>query len=345
MALIKTIDEIRAVIPRISKLSSTASLPNLDKAAWKYIIPLIGQPLYDDLNTKYNDPTPTLSADELVLLKLIQLPLAAGAFFDELPFMHTAITDHGIRTPETSSMRASQKWEYGYLKTALVTNIVEGQEMLLNYLFINKADWGLWTGDVAYTTFTSYIIRNGLEFDLFYKLQEPMRTFQLLKPIMDDVNEMYMVSKIGRAMMAWLKDQTSLVVTENGGEIDVLKLVKKAMAFFTVKHAAAQQQVSFNPTGFTVPVPDPDITGTGATEAQIGEINKKTEAANREGQNYLSKAAFYLKGINAGDFPEAIPGGFTAAFENSPLYVAPGIIQEAVTNGNNYRKGVFRLGS
>lgn len=344
MALIKTVEEIRAVVPRISKLSNTANLPNMDKAAWKYIIPVIGQALYDSLQTKYN--ANTLNPAETALLKLIQLPLAAGALYDELPFMHTTITDNGVRTPETAQMRSSQRWEYNYLKAGLVSNITEGQEMLLSYLYINKADWALWTASDAYKSFNSYIIRNGMEFDMLYKLRQPLRTFQILKPIMDDVDEMYLVSKLGRDMVKWLKTQTTVIITENNAPIDILRLVKKAMAYLTVKHACSQQQVSFSDAGFTIPVTDVDLPSTeGVTEANILAINQKMETANREGQNYLSKAAYYIKGWANGDYADTKPAEFTTAFENSPMYVAPGVVQEIVTNGNNYRKGVFRLGS
>lgn len=343
MALIKTIAELRALIPRVSKLSDAANLPNMDKAAWKYIIPLIGQDLYDDLQTKYDDST--LSANETKLLKLIQLPLAAGAIFDELPYMHTLITDNGIRTPETNQMRAAQKWEYNYLKAGLVATIVEGQEMLLNFLFLNKPDWALWTDSDAYKVYTRYLIRNGLEFDMLYKLKDPMRTFQLLKPIMDDVDEMYLATRLGRSLLAWLKTQSNVIVQENGGEVDILSMLKKSMAHFTVKHACSQQQVLFTDAGFTVPIKDVDIPGAeGVTQANLEAIAQKMEVANREGQNYLTKAVMYIKALAEAD-PGSIPAGFTAAFEQSPLYVAPGVITEAITNGNERRKGVFRLGS
>src|SRR5689334_19079332 len=54
VALIKTIQEVRALLPHLSRLSNTANLPNIDKSTRKHVIPIIGKALHDDLNAKYN---------------------------------------------------------------------------------------------------------------------------------------------------------------------------------------------------------------------------------------------------------------------------------------------------
>ncbi len=347
MALIKTIAEVRAVVPRMSKLSDQANLPNMDKAAWKYIIPIIGQALYDDLNTKYNATSPTLSAIEQRLINLIQLPLANGALYDELPFMHTMITDNGIRTPDVNNMRASQRWEYQYLKKGLYANIEEGQEMLLAYLFENKDNISLWTTSDPYQRLSSLVFRSAWDFDQQYKLRQPMRTFWAMESIMVDVEEHYLASRLGRDLMNWIKAQTEIIVTENGASVDVKRFVLKAAALFTIKMACEQRQVIFDHWGFTMATADDaDVPAVESmTDMDIRGVYNKKEAANRDGQNYLSKAAYYLKGIANGEFSEEFGVEFDTAFSLSPLYVAPGVIQEYMTNGNERRKGVFRLGS
>jgi hypothetical protein len=55
MALTKTIDEIKAMLPSfISNLSDPESFPNFDNIEYKYLVPLTGVGLYDDIHTKYN---------------------------------------------------------------------------------------------------------------------------------------------------------------------------------------------------------------------------------------------------------------------------------------------------
>jgi hypothetical protein len=57
MALIKTIAEIKAVLPRlVSNLSDTSLLPNFDRAEEKYLVPVTGRDLYNDIKTKYDAP-------------------------------------------------------------------------------------------------------------------------------------------------------------------------------------------------------------------------------------------------------------------------------------------------
>lgn len=348
MALIKTIAEIRALLPRISHLSDKANMPNMDRAAWKYIIPIIGQELYDSLDTAYNVPTPTLTEPQQKLLKHIQLPLAAGALLDELPFMHTTITDNGIRTPELNNMRASQKWEYQYLKDGLFKSIEEGQEILLDFLFSNANDYTEWTTSVPYIRINNLIIKNAREFDRLYKLRQPIRTFWSMESILKDVEENYLASRLGHDLLKWIKAQDKIEVTVNGALVNVKEFVLKAAAFLTIKCACEQRKVIFDHWGFSVPMGnDVDVPATETmTNEYVQGIYDKARAAERDGQNYLSKAAYYLTGIANGEFPDDEFGEeFNTAFNASPLYRPADMIGMYRTNGNEKRKGVFRLGS
>lgn len=323
-------------------------MPNMDRAGWKYIVPIIGQLQYDNLNAAYNDVAPALSADQTALLRHIQLPLAAGALFDELPFMHTQITDNGIRTPELDGMRASQRWEYQYLKDALYKSIEEGQEILLEFLYSNIAQFPDWTGSDQYKRISNLVINNSREFDRLYKLRQPIRTFWSMESILSDVEENYLISRLGRDLLAWIKLQSKIEVTENGALVNVKEFVLKAAALFTIKCACEQRKVIFDHFGFTMPTGnDVEVPAVEAmTDADIRGIYEKSQAANRDGQNYLAKAAYYLKGIANGEFEDDEFGEeFNIAFERSPLYVPPGYVREVLTNGNERRKGVFRLGS
>lgn len=339
MALVTTIAEIKAVLPNMSNLSQNANIPNMDKAAWKYIIPLLGKPFYDDLQTKYTGSS--LSAGELILLKHIQLPLVAYAYLDNSGLLHATITDSGVRRTSTSDMPTVYKWEFDELMNTIRTAALDGVEMLLDYLFANKVSYALWTAGPAYSIISNRIIKTGKEFSEQYVLFHPYRTFWKLLPIMKDAEELYMTAPIGRDLLNWVRSQDAIVVDDNGANVDVKEFFKKAAAFFTIYMATRHLPVRFNEEGFTVATPagteNPEYVGR--TNANALQVENKGKEAKREGENYLAKAVEYLQRIYAGEFAGVFTG-FTAAYNNGPLAAAA--TAEPYDNGNSRRK-IFRF--
>ncbi|THU34252.1 hypothetical protein FAM09_24855 [Niastella caeni] len=342
MALIKTIAEIRAVIPRLSRLSDTANLPNVDKAGRMHIMPLLGNGQYSALNTKYNSATP-LTADEQELLKNIQLPLSAFALLDDLAFMHTIITDSGIRTAGSDKMEAAHRWEFRELQNALMSYATDGIELLLGYLFETKDKWAQWTESNEFKELDSFLIKTGTDFKRYYPLFQPLRTYWTLRPIMQEVEENYLAPALGRDLLAWVKTQDEIIITADGGEVDVKKILKRSLAQFTIKHAGETMAVQFDENGFTTLAFRGSLdspTSDGRVAASANDLVGKLDAANREGQNNLSRSTTYLVNIANGMYNVDFGDDFANAFDSSPLKTDPN--KEPYTNGNERRK-IFRF--
>lgn len=343
MALIKTIAEIRAVIPRQSKLSDTANLPNTDKAGRMHILPLLGKALYADLDAKYNAVPANLSNDELLLIKNVQLPLSAFTLLDDLAFMQTMITDSGIRTARTDSTEAAHRWEFKELQNALMNYAIDGVELLLDYLYSTKDKWEKWTESAEYKEIENFLIKTGTDFRKYYPLKQPLRTYWALRPVMQDVEENYLVPTLGRDLFTWIKTQDDIIITADGGEVDVKKILKRSVAHFTIKHAGEQCAVQFDENGFTVLAFRGSLdspTSDGKVAASPADLATKLDAANREGQNNLSRAALYLVNIAAGMYNGDFGSDFATAFDNSPLKPDPA--KKKYSNGNERRK-IFRF--
>jgi hypothetical protein len=341
MSLIKTIAEIKEVIPRLSGLSSTSVMPTIDKAGKLHLMPVLGKALYEDLDSKYNDDADAMAPLEKALMKCIKLPLAAVAMLDDMPYMHTLITDSGIRTTSTTTMTPAHRWEYMELKNAFANGFADGMELLLEFLYDHKADLPLWTDSQAFKEIDGFLIKTGRDFKKYYPLHKPHKTFWILQPVMADVEENYLSSSLGRDLLAWVKLQEEIIINADGGQLDVKKLLKKSVAHFTIKHAAEQLAIRFDQNGFTVlAAGDKDLSeDNGRAAADRSAVLLKTDAANREGQNNLSKAQNYLVRIAAGEFTEDFGADFTTAFETSPLKKDPNTLP--YSNGNERRK-IFR---
>lgn len=303
-----------------------------------HILQLLGKELYGDLETKYNSDT--LNNNEQELLKNVQLPLSSFALLDDLAFMHTIITDSGVRTASTDKMEAAHRWEFRELQNALINYAVDGIELLLAYLYDTRATWQLWTDSSEFKELDSFLIKTGTDFKKYYPLFQPLRTYWSLRPIMQDVEENYLTPALGRDLLAWVKTQENIIITADGGEVDVKKIIKRAAAQFTIKNACEVLPVRFDENGFTVVTPGGSVDSATNDGRQSADVSTKLNAANREGQNNLSRSTAYLVNIANGLYNVDFGNDFTTAFDNSPLKTDPN--KKPYTNGNERRK-IFRF--
>lgn len=334
MALITQITEIKEVLPKlVSNLNATSLLPNFNAAEEKYLVPLIGDALYADLQTKYTGNT--LSPAELILIKHIRLLTASYALMDEQAATHVFITDDGIRVAGTTDMQKAVGWEYKELKKYLKDRALDATEVLLKYLWKNKATLDLWTASDAYKQFESLLIRTGTDFSEHYMLYQPMRTFYAFKTILNDVQDEYVSSALGKDLLNYLKD----VAAPSPEEKSIIRKLKKGLAFYTIYRAGEHFPVRFSDAGFTVVADGGDSEGetAGSVNATLQMIEIKMKACKREGQNFMARAKNELVKLRTAT---VAANAFTTAFDTGPLtkYISP----EQQTSGNEKRK-TFRF--
>lgn len=328
MALITTLQEIKDVLPNVvSNLNNDSLLPNFDAVEQKYLLPLTGKALLDDLTTKYNSNT--LSAGEEVLVKHIRLVEIAFAYLSDMAAMHVFLTDSGVRTNTTSDMQKAVGWEYKALKNYFSDKAHDGVEILLNYLFVNKATYPLWTASEEYTQFESLLIKTGNEFTKYYTLYQPSRTFFSMKSLVADAQEDYLLSAIGENLLNYFLQMDN----PDSDEKKIVKLLKKALAFFSVQRACEHYPVRFNENGFTLiaSTEDGETADMGRAPNALQIMLKiKMEACEREGKMAIAKAKnkcieFRNNGISS--------AGFNTAFDLGPLFGKTGAITKDRKNG------------
>lgn len=308
MALIKTIAEVKAVL-RISSLDDYSSIPDMDEAAEKHIIPKIGVSLYNVLDTKYN--ANTLSAIEAKLLAKIQKPLVAYAYHDNLSLQHAMITDAGVRRTTTDNMPAAYRWEYDGVKDALAEKAATGMESLLQFLDTNKDQFSNWTSSTQFTKRSRMLVKSGLEFSDYYKIHQPYRTYESLLPIMDDVERLYFFPTIGEAFYRELIAKPS--PTDN--EKEVIELLKKSITHFAIHHGFEKLTVRMTQDGPTVYDRSPDRLEKDSQPAP-DLMSFTMKATNRDANTYLAKAKAIL---NERASATVFPTYFTSSYYQKPV--------------------------
>lgn len=324
--LLKTIAEVKAVL-RISNLDEDSSLPDIASAEETYIIPAIGQTLYDNLNDSYNADPSELTSIEQDLVKKIQKPLAAFAYLDDIGLIHARITDAGIRRTTTDNMPAAYRWEVDEVKNALYNRAYQGLESMLTFLEKYKDQFVDWTTSEAYKRRTKYLIKNGYDFSDQFTLYHPLRTYNSLFGILGDVEGLYVVQTIGETFFNELK----ALSVPSADEKIVMDNLKKSIAHYCIMHAAEKLPVRISEYGFTVHQANGNDSGDSSQgHAPDNNLSMLIKSCERDGNNYLLKAKQYLdQKASAVLFPTY----FSSAYYSNPTTTA--------SDDGNARRKIF----
>jgi hypothetical protein len=336
MALIRTAAEAKTALPRVlSNLGNNANLPDFAASEIKYLVPYIGYSQYDNINGPINaDPVEELSAADTALLPYLRRVVAFFAYLDDMGSDNAKITDNGIRTTESNNMPRVFNWQYNELKNTLQSKAWDAVEVMLRFLFENKTDYPAWTSSDEYTSINGLLIKTGTDFDAHYKLYQPMRSFYSLKVLLDEVQEDFLKPAIGKDLLAYFVEADQL----DDDEKKFLKLLKKAMAYLTIRKACQHYSVRFDGNGFTIVTGDAQNPETaGRTDTSTVLLDLKMKSCEADAQTYLSKAKTALATFRVGSGND----GFNQAFDAGPL-VNFDLTATTIDRGNDRRKG-FRF--
>jgi hypothetical protein len=319
MPLINDIETVRANGVKVMFINDDSAIADMISAEERFIVPVLGDALYADLNTNIADP------DFVELLGKVRRALAPLAYWLELPNIQTQITDRGTAAFASQNMVASPRWAFYELRESLADKGCYALENLLQYLFDNKAhyDWAL-PGDFK------LIILTGKEFYNFFPVYQPHRTFLSLRPIIKQVEDQYIRTSIGDTFFEELRDKASPSPEEN----KAIALIKVAVANLAVKTACEILPVKISANGFTVVLLDAlDKPWQGEQQAPGEQMGMLYKSVQQTGQTYLSKLKDYLN--------ENASANLFASYFSSIYYKAPAVAASVVDP--NSKQNIFRL--
>ena len=324
MPLFKNIKQIQQYLP-VSYTNTDAVIPRQITTEQEFIIPIVGQALFDTLQTEANTVPPTPSA----LLQKVWQAMAFLLYFKNAPYLHTQISESGFKNVTNDKVQGAYRYQYEDIKENLQADGMAALEELLNFLIENKATYPLWTASTAYTRLNNNLIKTGGQFTRLYHLYQPNRTFNALQPVMQEVEDMFIVPSIGQAFFEYLRDVELISASEKV----VVDLLQKAVANLTIHKCINKLSITIKPEGLTV------LLGSGTDSTKPGESNAPETAKRnlqdetyRDGNAYLLRAVEYL---NANASVSVFP-----LFFASSLYVNPATEK---VNINDTLGGVFVL--
>jgi hypothetical protein len=315
MPLITTISEVKDYV-KVNFTNERSSLPNMTRAEERFLLPILGQTLY---NAVIAVPTASPVTDELITY--CKYAVAPLAYLLELPFIQTQLTDTGLRTAENENYTAAHKWEFEKIAAALEEDGCWALERLIKYLYANASTYS-WTPTDEY----KIIFKHAEEFKKYFPLHQPFRTFENLRPLITQIQDQYIITSIGETFFEELRTYAAA----DANTLKAILLLKKAVANLTIMRAVEVMSVRVTREGFTVQLSDSETASTAQANAPENQLSMTRNQCQLNGESYLNELKEFLN--------DTATASVFATYFDSDYYTDP---TATVTDQNTNRKGVY----
>ena len=281
--------------------------PYLRQSVRTYVLPYIGAELYNDICTKIQDGD-TLTDEQNDFAELLKDVVAHYAIMAMLPKKKTIIASMGaVGNQATEGTTTSVIWEYKTTLWAVVQDADRMMDELLAYLQEQVEDGTSyfvtnWKETPAHDSISAGLFRQVSDFQKYYNINNSLRTFKSLVPLMDEVAERVIVPIISQNQY----DRLIEAVKEGDAtteEARLLHLVRKVLAKNTVYEAAVGLPILAERDGFRV-ISNTDAVDQRAYDSAIitTAIQGIREQSERAGNTAKADLVDFLY-TNKADFP------------------------------------------
>lgn len=325
--IIKNIDDIKKFLPLNSGFVFKNVEPYLLRAEKEYLIPEIGQELYELLNDAYNDTETPLTAGRLFdLLPYAQAIVVNFGIKDFIPVGNIQISDKGIKIHTEESLKPAPLWAKEELSETLSNAAFADLEALKLFLDERQDLYIEWATSTAYERAKDLLINYASEFSEIYNIANSNRTFVRLKSILKNVQEDIIQNTIGEE---YYTELTEKIFDEdlNPDDKKILRKIKKALVFHTIVEAAKILPVQITEYGFSVKSYTGNLINKKIEAADDSQMQRFIDATNAKALEYIEEIRKFL---NANASTIKYPTYFA-----SSTYSAPGAEYKRDDNAEN----------
>ena len=227
-------EEIREFVPVSSSSDFDSVVPHILNAGRDYIIPVIGNAMYDELVEFYEterlgNPT-DVQQKTATLLRLVQSALIHIAYWIGYDLLNAHISDGGFKRTESTSVKGLFKYQEENLKTYFRTNGFNGLDTVLQYLEVNIADFGEFSASQVCTQFKSAFIPTTDIFNEIVFINKSRLTFLRMKSHMQLIEDTEIATILGPTAFAFVKSE--MVKTDPDAKVKaLLSYIRKPVAY------------------------------------------------------------------------------------------------------------------
>lgn len=240
--------------PDVNRNMSWSELtPYIRQATRRFILPYVGQELYDDIADKVLAGT-VLDAPQTEFLERLRDAVAYCTIMVILPKKKTVVASMGaVENIATEGTTGTSLWGFKTTLWSVAQDADRNTDELMSYLEEqvrnNNTYFDLWKNSTAFSAGRAPLFRTTAEFQEQQNINSSRRTFIAMLPIIRQVSKVHIIPAISQEQYDELVTQvaTNTLTAEN---TTLLDLVRNAQAAWTVYYAAEKLPILPDQDGF-----------------------------------------------------------------------------------------------
>lgn len=286
--------------------------PHILNAERDYLIPVIGQDMFDELQRFYDGQLPGSGSGSGVpeeleeLLLLAQSALIHLAYWIGFDLLNVYISDGGFKRTESDTVKGLYKNQERNLKSYFRTNGFNGLDKVLQYLELHLKELPDFSDSPAFTLLKSAFIPTTDIFDKIVFINKSRLTFLRMKPHMQLIEDIEIATILGPVTFEYVKVE---MVKETPAQkvTALLPYLRKPIAYLASAMLMEESGADLKENGlyFTQTV----VQSDNDTEHKPSDADRITLLVSRNrafGKAFLDQLSAYLK-ANATDWPDITP--------------------------------------
>lgn len=231
-------------------------LPYIEQATDLFVMPYVGQSIYDAVVDIYQAGTPALSTEQSRFIELLQRTVAYYTIFHALPKKLGVVASMGavINNPQGGSIPPSQ-WGFKNQLWSVTKDADRFLDELLEFLQTEvndgNSEFDDWKDSDAYIEGKSDYFRSTKEFQSYHNICRSHRTFLALLPYIKKAQDKYILPIIGKdqnaALVTAIKDNTA-----TAAQSSLIEAIRRCLAEWTIHMAVPALTVLIEEDGIKI---------------------------------------------------------------------------------------------
>jgi hypothetical protein len=267
--------------------------PYIDEAQESFIKPVLGDLLYDQLQTAMIPAAPEseegFSDNLTTLLEMIRKPLALYALWLGADEFGVSISAQGIQVIETPTHKTAPQFRVQNLKENWIRRANTALDLVLKFLDEHRTDYPGYVGQDP-----SLLIRSTLEFNGEVDIRESRRVFVSLKPVIRSIEKKYIRPTLSLQLFDELKSAIKSNEGLSKGLTDLLDLIRPALAHLTMARALLEISIDVLDWGIFDTAGNTFSNVSSKQASNQDRISMMAEANQKDGESELKALQQFL---------------------------------------------------
>ncbi len=310
------LEEVRKYLPVSLATTFSNISPFIQSAEVNYILPLLGQQLYDLVQKFYDSPTPLpagitveSSPKYTILIEHIQRSLINLTYWASFDFMNILMNDSGFHRQESDHEKSLFKYQEDSLKAGFKNNGFDGLDTMLEFIEANMPAFPLFSESANYTERKSSIIPNTAGFNKIFNINNSRLVFLKISRYITQVEDFEIQALLGANLFARVKEEIAKTLPDDK-IIKLIPYIQKPLVHLSIARAGFHLGINITDKGLffesqNATQQNSHVT-TPLSDQQYFALARSSENV---GLAYMDRLTGFLS-ANAMDYPEyVIPGG------------------------------------